>query len=227
MMFRPLPVMTICVVVSLGILAMLGNWQWQRYGEKLSATDAEVQWVDFFGGPVYDQPFFVSTVINGRSAWKHVAVSHDVRRGTYVLVTYFITFQINPPEAEPFRETADFHFDEGVYVTPSKPGIFTPEPSGNAFFAIDVEAIRDRLSEPLAQSLRAEIYEPRRIYVRDDTGALGEIDNPYADPVLADPLPPARHLGYAFTWWGIGAGLFIIYLIFHIKAGRLRFGNGT
>ncbi len=225
MMFRPLPVMTICVVVSLAILAMLGNWQWQRYGEKLEATTTEVAWQSLYAGAAHDEVFFVSTILNGRSAWKHVGVFEDTERGSAVLATHFITFQINPPKDANLPIGDEFDSEDGVFLIPSKPGVITPKPDGNTYFAYDVEAIRARLPSPLAASLRPEIYEPRLITVRDDAGDIGEIENPFADPKLADPLPPARHLGYALTWWGMAIGLLIIYLVYHIGVGRLKFGK--
>ena len=217
--------MTVCVVLSLVILAMLGNWQWQRYGEKQEAVSTAVAWEPLFGTASHGDVFFVSTILNGRSAWKHVSLFEDTERGGYVLATHFITFQITPPEAESLPTVDEFDSEDGVFLIPSKPGAITPKPDGNTYFAYDLEAIRARLPASLAASLRPEIYEPRLITVRDDVGDIGEIENPYADPKLADPLPPARHLGYALTWWGMAIGLLIIYLVYHIGVGRLKFGK--
>ena len=158
MMFRPLPVMTVCVIAALGVLAMLGNWQWQRYHEKQDAVSIEHEWESFLGQPVDEQVFFISTLINGRSAWKHVGVFQDGQRGAAVLVTHFITFQTNPPETVTYVEATEFRSEEGVFITPSKPGFFTPKPNGNTYFAYDVESIRARLPDPIAQSLRCLLY---------------------------------------------------------------------
>ena len=57
-------------------------------------------------------------------------------------------------------------------------------------------------------------------------GANGSLtDNPYAKPNAGDPLPPERHLGYALTWWGLALALVVIYVIYHIRAGRLSFSR--
>ncbi|MEO9970492.1 MAG: SURF1 family cytochrome oxidase biogenesis protein [Hyphomonadaceae bacterium] len=221
MSFRPLPIMTICVVVSLGILAMLGSWQWQRYVEKSQAAVTEVEWETLFGSVVHDDVYFVSTIINGRSAWKHVGVYKDTERGDIVLATHFVSFQVNAPEPSPLSLETEFDSEDGVFVLPESPGVLTPKPSANTYFSYDVEAIRARLPDALAQRLRSEIYEPRLVNVRDDAGDLGEIENPFADPVLADPLPPARHLGYALTWWGMALALLIMYFVYHAGTGRL------
>ena len=37
----------------------------------------------------------------------------------------------------------------------------------------------------------------------------------------ADALPPARHLGYALTWYGLAVVLVVIYFAYHANAGRL------
>ena len=227
MSFRPLPVMTVCVLVSLVILAMLGNWQWQRYGEKSQNLVTEIEWQSLFGTGVHSEVFFVSTVINGRSAWKHVGVLEDTERGGTVLATHFISFQIHAPEALELAIGREFDFEDGVFVTPEKPGALTPKSNGNSYFSYDVEAIRARLPDAIGANLRAEIYEPRLIRVRDDIGDEGEIENPFADPVLADPLPPARHLGYALTWWGMALALLIMYLVYHASTGRLTLGKKT
>lgn len=225
MTFRPLPIMTVCVLISLGILVMLGSWQWQRYGEKSETAVTEVAWEPLFGTVVHDEVFFVSTIINGRSAWKHIGVFEDSERGDIVLATHFISFQIETPQTAVLALDETFDFEDGIFVLPAAPGILTPEPRGESYFSYDVEAIRARLPVGIGTRLRAKIYEPRLLNVRDDVGDIGEIENPFADPVLADPLPPARHLGYALTWWGMAIALFVMYFVYHASVGRLSFGK--
>lgn len=227
MRFRPLPIMSVCVLVSLGILAMLGNWQWLRYVEKSEIAVTEIEWDSLYGHAVDENVFFVSTIINGRAAWKHVGVIKDSARGDIVLATHFVSFQVAAPEAMPMALGREFDFEDGVFLIPAKPGLITPAPNGQSFFAYDVEAMRARLPEDLRSALRAEIFEPRLVSVRDDAGDTGEIENPFADAALADPLPPARHLGYALTWWGMAGALFIMYFVYHASVGRLSFGKSV
>ena len=40
MMFRPLPVLTLFTAIGLVILILLGNWQWDRYSEKMARASA-------------------------------------------------------------------------------------------------------------------------------------------------------------------------------------------
>ncbi|HEX5006872.1 MAG TPA: SURF1 family protein [Hyphomonadaceae bacterium] len=48
---------------------------------------------------------------------------------------------------------------------------------------------------------------------------------PEAMPVHLTRTPPATHIGYSVTWYGMAIALVVIYAIFHARAGRLRFGN--
>jgi len=80
------------------------------------------------------------------------------------------------------------------------------------------------IEEALDRPVSRRVFEPRRLMARDETGQ-GMIDNPQADSALADPLPPARHLGYALTWWGMALALLIMYFVYHAGVGRLTFGK--
>ncbi len=40
-------------------------------------------------------------------------------------------------------------------------------------------------------------------------------------PASLAQTPPARHLGYALTWFGLAAALIGVYLALHIARGRL------
>lgn len=225
MSFRPLPIMTVCVLASLVVLAMLGNWQWQRYGEKLGAVDAEISWYPLQGAVVHPEPVFVSTVLDGRSAWRLVMVVEGDGQPP-VLASKDIYLGIAPPDVD-FGSDGFVDYAEGVWVTPPGSTAFTPTATGNQFFVYDVSAISAMLPPALGDRLQVQVYEPRFLTRIDETNTDKQIANPWADPVLADPLPPARHLGYALTWWGIGVGLIVIYLVFHINAGRLSFGAKT
>ena len=49
------------------------------------------------------------------------------------------------------------------------------------------------------------------------------VSNPFALAPGADVLPPARHLGYAITWYGLALVLLAIYFAYHSSVGRLSF----
>src|SRR5262249_18554559 len=40
-------------------------------------------------------------------------------------------------------------------------------------------------------------------------------------------VTPARHWGYAITWFGMAAAFVVIYAVFHMRAGRLSFRKGA
>jgi surfeit locus 1 family protein len=37
--------------------------------------------------------------------------------------------------------------------------------------------------------------------------------------------PPAQHLGYAATWFGMAVALLVVYVVMHVRTGRLRLGG--
>lgn len=41
-------------------------------------------------------------------------------------------------------------------------------------------------------------------------------------PDFLTRTPPVRHVGYAVTWFGMAIALLAFYLVFHLRAGRLR-----
>ncbi|MEM9667382.1 MAG: SURF1 family cytochrome oxidase biogenesis protein [Pseudomonadota bacterium] len=219
MRFRPLPIMTACMVPALAILFMLGHWQWQRYTEKQGYVDAEIAWISF-EGERQTPTFMVSTILNGRSAWRRINLIDAGNEAVFVSDTAYIS--INPPSVSLVgSETASY--PEAIFVTPAGANALTPSPSENTFYAYDVEQLKARLEGDLASRVRSDVLEPRFLSVMDleQGGQVERIENPWANPELADPLPPARHLGYALTWWGLGLGLIVIYLVFHLQSGRL------
>ena len=221
MKFRPLPIMTAFALVSLVILCILGNWQWTRYQEKVSVIATETVWQTLIAERIEDQPFYLSTIMNGRAAWREVLVYED--QGRAILAVTGIEFAIEPPVtplAEP--STSARTLGRGIFRTPARPGLITPpaDMATRTLYAFDFEALEAELGQPVSR----EVFEPEILVARDETGT-GAVPNPQANPELADPLPPARHLGYALTWWGMALALIVIYLVYHAGVGRLKFGG--
>jgi surfeit locus 1 family protein len=48
---------------------------------------------------------------------------------------------------------------------------------------------------------------------------------PETMPVHLTRTPPATHIGYSVTWYGMAIAFVVIYALFHARAGRLRFGK--
>lgn len=221
MKFRPLPIMTVFTLASLLILFILGNWQWTRYQEKTGAVAAETVWQTLIAERSAEAPFYLSTIMNGRSAWREVALYQDQDRA--VLAVTGVEFAIAPPTVPLVAPTTGAQsLGRGIFRTPSAPSLITPPPdmATRTLYAFDFDALETELGQPISR----EVFEPEMLVARDETGT-GTIANPQANPALADPLPPARHLGYALTWWGMALALIVIYLVYHAGVGRLKFGG--
>jgi surfeit locus 1 family protein len=46
---------------------------------------------------------------------------------------------------------------------------------------------------------------------------------PETMPLHLTRTPPATHIGYSATWYGMAMAFVVIYAVFHARAGRLRF----
>ena len=105
----------------------------------------------------------------------------------------------------------------GASVRPDPPAPLTlpPRPLQRLWFAIDLAAMgRNAGLDNVADFYVTATY----------VGADGRASpNPFAHGPGVDPLPPARHMGYAITWYGLAMVLLVIYFAYHISTGRLSF----
>ena len=214
---RPLPVMSVLAVLALGVLVMLGSWQWRRYEEKKLLAAAPVDSVSLAPfTPIHDGLQLVYGARDGKPGWRVFA---PVRYGD---VTLFVDAGhvdgATPPAWESLSTPASIAAAPaitGVAVTPRKHSPFAApnRPAEHLWYQIDLPA--------MAAAVGATDVEPYYIaapYI-GPTGAAEP--NPFAGAGAVDPLPPERHLGYAVTWWGLAAALVGVYLAFHARAGRL------
>ncbi len=131
-----------------------------------------------------------------------------------------------PDLSRPLSRAADFEDGRYLVSTGRAPNWMTPDhqPDTSRWYSTDLAAMRDALG--LSQAGTPLLLEPETIAFID-TAEPGRAPvmrpNPFADPAAAGDLPPARHMGYALTWWGLGLGLIAIYLAFHVSRGRLTF----
>lgn len=219
MSFRPYPVMTLCAAISLVLLGMLGQWQWARFQSKTQVAGTVPAWTEL--APPDGNRLWLSTIHDGRSAWRGLRVI--VQDGRGVLATDRLVFAIDPPDmAEP----------AGPDPALGR-GLLRPFPGSDRFAA--PASLPDRvfygfdragMAEAAGLALSEVVFEPEMIRFIEEDGTSRLAANPWADPSLLDPLPPARHLGYALTWWGMALGLLVLYLVYHVQAGRLKFGDG-
>jgi surfeit locus 1 family protein len=103
----------------------------------------------------------------------------------------------------------------GASIRPEHPGPFAhaPLPLQRLWFYVDLAAMGRN-----AGLQNVTDYYITSSYVGPDGRATA---NPFARAHGADVLPPARHLGYALTWYGLALVLLVIYFTYHANAGRL------
>jgi surfeit locus 1 family protein len=219
--FRPLPVLTLFSVLALCLLVSLGRWQWERYDAKTAAAEEPVPEMTIANyEPIEGGLQFVHGVRpdTREQGWRVFA---PVQYGdTTVFVDGDFIAQIQPPDPREVRFPTSLRLGapiSGASVRPEPPAPLThaPEPLRRLWFAIDLDAMgRNAGLNNVAD------YYIAADYVAEDGRAT---HNPFALAPGADALPPARHLGYALTWYGLAIVLLVIYFAFHMNAGRLAF----
>jgi surfeit locus 1 family protein len=216
MKFRPLPILTLAALMAIAVLMALGNWQFARYQEKLSAKSGGIQRVTLVSfEPVKGQIQLVYGLSDGKPVWRIFAPVRSDQETTFIDVG--AVPGINPPDwktiKEPFEGQAAIR---GAPVKVHPPGLFAakPDPAKHLWYALDLPAMVKAVGGTAGPP-----YYVAAPYIGPD-GATAP--NPYAAPNAGDPLPPERHLGYAITWWGLAAALLGVYVVYHVKTGRLR-----
>lgn len=217
--FRPLLLMTGLSIIALAVLVGLGRWQWEKYEIKSAAAQ---------------EPVAQMTIENYQPAPQAIQFVHGVRPDTHeqgwrvfapvqygdttVFVDADFIAQIAPPDPREVRFPASLNFGApitGASIRPEPPAPLTlaPRPLQRLWFAIDLGAMgRNGGLDNVADYYIAAAY----------VGADGRAThNPFALAPGADVLPPARHLGYALTWYGLAIVLVVIYFAYHASVGRL------
>ncbi|PWE17655.1 hypothetical protein DDZ18_08330 [Marinicauda salina] len=226
MRFRPLPLLTVLAAPALALLVALGVWQLDRMDWK----QAEIErWRARQG----EAPVSLDQAYCGRpDPFSRRVERPDPASGSIVMV-----YGRNPDGAPGWRvfqnarvgdcagdlrvlteagflphgETRMTEFHEGPMVLerPTEPGAFTPErdPETLRFYGFDAAAM-----EAVLQLEPGTLWEEG--WLVTDHGAL--------PPRLAQ-TPPARHFGYAITWFGLAGALVAVYLALHMSRGRLVF----
>ncbi len=219
--FRPLLVMTIFSVVSLAILIALGRWQWEKYDEKTRAAEEPVAEMTIESyQPIPDAIQFVYGVRPDlrQPGWR--VFTPVVFGDSIVFVDAdFIPFrpQEAPPNPDEVRVPAQLRIGApitGAAIRPEEAAPLTRAPLllERLWFAADLDAMgRNGGLENVAD------YYIASAYMGDDGRA---VSNPFALAPGADVMPPARHLGYALTWYGLALVLVAIYFAYHGSVGR-------
>lgn len=219
--FRPILLMTVFTLLALAFLLMAGRWQWERYERKLAAAGAPVPEMTLAEyAPIEAGVQFVYGVRpdTREQGWRVFA---PVQYGdTILFVDSDFIAGMDPPDPNEVRVSPALRFGapiRGATVRPEAPAALAlpPRPLQRLWFAIDLAAMgRNSGLDNVADFYLTATY----------VGADGRASpNPFAHGPGVDPLPPARHLGYAITWYGLAAVLVVIYFAYHISNGRLRF----
>lgn len=234
MRFRPYPVMTVFAAASVIVLVTLGNWQWDRYQAKQGQSDLPTAPTAIVTLTALDIPGAeaqsIYAVIEGEPVWRrYVPATIDDGDGGVVLTPW--DGVAGPmPVSLPLAGLGSVTRESRVFARPAaKRGAFSPEdqPDKNIWYHFDGPAILAGLGLDGAGDVI--VVEPATLMIRpgDDLARAQATENPFATPVRPDPLPPARHLGYALTWWGLALGLIVFYLGFHVSNGRLSSRSKT
>lgn len=217
--FRPLLIMSVLSIFALAVLVALGRWQWERYEEKTALADepvAEMTIEDYEPLPGSIQFVYGVRPDTREQGWRVFA---PVQYGdsTVFVDTDFIA-QTEPPDPDEVRVPASLRFNTpitGASIRPEPPAPLTlpPRPLQRLWFTVDLSAMgRNGGLDNVADYYIAGTY----------VGADGRATrNPFALAPGADVLPPARHLGYAITWYGLALVLIVIYFAYHASVGRL------
>ena len=229
MTFRPMPLLTLLSVISLGILILLGNWQYQRYSDKI-AQPAEAT--------VAEQPERLDIELERDSAgniqhvygfadsepiWRRYAPGRLSGSGERILVMVEATGGATslPAPLSSLPETISYEGILARKVASSSAFNAQDNPDADEWYSLAPDLIWTHLGlegTPL-------VAEPVVMTVRNaaDLSQSRLTPNPYAFATPLDPLPPERHFGYALTWWVMALGLIGVYVALHRARGRLKF----
>ncbi|OYU76204.1 MAG: hypothetical protein CFE32_11220 [Alphaproteobacteria bacterium PA3] len=234
--FRPMPVLTVLSIICLGILYMLGDWQWTKYVEKsrapaISAATAPVSVAAALQSsqPEY-RPVDLTGLVDPRSV--NVRALRDgisgyriftpvVLEDGWIFVDRGFVAEADANKVPVLSGQISYR---GVLRKGSKANSFTPDnnPILKDWYWPDLPA--------MGASLKLTGGSPAYYVALNlvDPLATGQTQiNPWADSKGANQIPPERHLGYALTWWGFGFALIGVYTGLHIRTGRLRFGRSS
>lgn len=226
MHFRPLPLLTLLAFPALALLLGLGVWQLDRAEWKEQQIEAYQSRQSEAPMPLADiacaeaEPYgrrvrpvepasgeglqLSGRDRSGQLGWRlfQMAPAPACLESGYILVE--TGFRPLSGEAQPLSAETGL-----IYTRPQRAGQFTPDPNpaGREFYAFDRAAMADALG--LAPG---ELYD--QAWLSADDGEL---------PAVLSEVPPARHIGYAVTWFGFAFALLVVYFAFHAARGRLAF----
>jgi len=234
MRFRPIPGFTIAAIIMVAILCGLGVWQLQRLQWKealiatvnghmtaapvsldrllaMSADDAQYRKVALSGRFDNAKEAYVFTTDAGGDPVYHVLTPFITDDGRTLMVDRgeIPQSKLSPQSRAAVEGEA---LIVGVWRVPDGTGLFTPKPDPEKH----IWNARDLVGIAAADGVK--LAAP--VVIEADAAP-----NPGGLPVGGQTVVdfPNNHLEYAITWFGLAAGLFGVYLAYHISKGRLTF----
>lgn len=221
--FKPLPLMSLLSIIAFAVLISFGRWQWEKYEIKSAAAQepvAEMTIASYQPVEAGIQFVFAVRPDTHEQGWR---VFTPVQEGDSVIfVDSDFVVGTDSPSPDEIRVPAAMRFGapiSGASIRPEDPGPFVapPRPLARRWYAVDLAAMGRN-----AGLANVADYYIAATYVGTDGRAA---PNPFALAAGADAMPPARHLGYALTWYGLALVLLAIYFAYHISVGRLAFAR--
>jgi surfeit locus 1 family protein len=168
--------------------------------------------------PIEEGLALVYGVKDGEPGWRVFAPVLYGEENLYVDAAY--VSGVEPPDVRTLRFPASLTLNapiSGAAISPPPPAPLTNPPSipDRIWYAVNL----DEMARAAGLRSVADYYLA--------TDYVGEDGRPVANPFAqanADPMPPARHMGYAATWWGLAIVLVGIYFAYHVSVGRLSLG---
>ena len=234
--FRPLTGPTLWTLPALLVLVALGLWQVQRLHEKdalltaiaermkaaetpvddvLRLPPAEMEWrrVQARGRFLHDKEAYVYATEFDLGMGVHVLTPLVMDSEGIVLVDRgFVPLASKPPETRSSGQVEGEVEISGIVRLEGERNMFTPpadEPQ-RTWYSRDIQGI----APALGLSLRAPI-----VIVADQPANPGGL--PRFPGYRVDI--PNNHLQYALTWFGLALALLGVYLVYHVRNGRLGF----
>lgn len=237
MTFRPMPILSILMIPGLIVLVLLGTWQWQRYGEKLNAADGIglTETYQIEASPLEAPLQSVYSTYDGDPVWRVFQpftgcltdeAGNEECRDDLLLVDLGLVQGFEPDPRLLDRVGRQPLSGRYRIVPDGRRTVLTPDdiPERDLWYTANAELLGQHLG--LAPGVGVQIMEPETITqfaLAAEDIVSRQIPNPYVSIANLDDLPPARHLGYALTWFGLALGMIGVYIALHMARGRLRF----
>ncbi len=234
--FRPLTGPTLWTVPAVLVLVALGFWQVQRLHEKDALITAISERMKAVETPVSD----VLRLPVGEMEWRRVqargrflhdkeayvyATEFELGQGVHVLTPFaldgegtvlvdrgFVPLASRAPETRQAGQVEGDVAISGIVRLEGERNMFTPpaDERQRTWYSRDIEGIARVLGLTLTAPIVIVADQPA------NPGGLPKFPGYRVDI-------PNNHLQYAGTWFGLALTLVGVYLVYHVKNGRLSF----